>query len=251
MAGTAFVGCSGWSYRDWRGTFYEPKLAAKSWFPAYARRFRTVEVNNTFYRMPPEATFTAWRGQAPDGFLYSLKVNRFASHRLKLAQPEQWAELHAQRALLLGESLGPNLVQLPPNWHRDLGRLEAFLSKVRDLSAAAPPLRWVVELRDPSWLCDATFDLLSSYEVALCCHDLLADHPWELTAAWGYARFHGPEPRTRKYVGDYGEAALQAPAAVIAKWVSAGHDVFAYFNNDTGGAAPRDAERLVHLLESG
>jgi uncharacterized protein YecE (DUF72 family) len=251
VVGKSFVGCSGWSYRDWRGTFYDQKLTAKAWFSFYARHFRTVEINNTFYRMPPETTFRAWQEQAPAGFVYAVKVNRFGTHRLKLAQPERWAELHAQRAVLLGEALGPNLVQLPPNWHRDLGRLEAFLAKARELSSPLRPLRWAVEFRDPSWLCDATFDLLSEYEVALCCHDLLADHPWELTAPWGYARFHGPDARTRKYVGDYGEAALRGPAAVLARWVSAGNDVFAYFNNDTGGAAPRDAERLEHLLKSG
>jgi uncharacterized protein YecE (DUF72 family) len=251
MAGRALIGCSGWSYRDWRGTFYDATLTTKCWFSSYARHFCTVEVNNTFYRMPPVTTFGAWREQAPNGFVYALKVNRFGTHRLKLTQPERWVDLHAQRARLLGLALGPNLVQLPPNWRRDLGRLEAFLVRTCEVSRDGPPLRWTVEFRDPSWLSDATFELLSRYQVALCCHDLLPDHPWELTAPWGYARFHGPDALSRKYVGDYGEAALQRPAGRLAKWLSAGCDVFAYFNNDTGGAAPRDAERLDRLLKSG
>lgn len=116
--------------------------------------------------------------------------------------------------------------------------------------SAGHSLRWTVEIRDPSWLTTATFDLLGQYEVALCCHDLIAGHPFELTAAWGYARFHGPDAPNAKFTGDYGNDALVEPARALRPWLDTGHEVFAYFNNDNGGAATRDAQRLERLLHS-
>ncbi len=125
--GKAYVGCSGWSYTHWRGTVYDASLRPKDWFSDYARRFRTVEVNNTFYRLPEPATFKAWRAQAPAGFVYALKVNQYGTHRRRLRQPEAWLGNFVERAVLLGPNLGPNLVQLPPRWRRDPDRLGEFL----------------------------------------------------------------------------------------------------------------------------
>ena len=245
--GRAYVGCSGWSYRDWRGTFYPPELPARRWFDAYAARFATVEVNNTFYRMPSPETFTTWAQRAPEGFVYSVKVNRFGTHRLKLARPADWAPAHARLAALLGPSLGANLVQLPPHWKRDNGRLDAFLDLATALEGPAGRYRWAVEFRDPSWLDDSTFGILEHHGAALCCHDLLDRHPWRLTTSWAYVRFHGPAAAA-KYSGDYGERALEPAARRLAGWLADGNDVYAYFNNDTDGAAPRDAAVLERLL---
>ena len=125
--GQAYVGCSGWSYKHWRGSVYDPGLKTTEWFAAYARLFTTVEVNNTFYGLPGAATFTAWQAQAPRGFVFALKVNQFGTHRLKLREPARWLPTYVERALLLGNALGPNLVQLPPHWGRDRDRLEEFL----------------------------------------------------------------------------------------------------------------------------
>jgi uncharacterized protein YecE (DUF72 family) len=108
--GQAHVGCSGWSYKHWRGSVYDPGLKTTEWFAAYARLFTTVEVNNTFYRLPEAATFVSWRAQAPRGFLFALKVNQFGTHRLKLREPARWLPTYVERALLLGNALGPNLV---------------------------------------------------------------------------------------------------------------------------------------------
>ena len=213
--GKAYVGCSGWSYNHWRGTVYDSALRPKEWFSDYARRFSTVEVNNTFYRLPEAATFEAWRAQAPEGFVYSLKVNQYGTHRRRLREPEAWLPNFVERAILLGPTLGPNLVQLPPRWRRDTNRLGAFLEVATSASLTAPqprpplrsppmrspPLRWAVEFRDPSWLHEDTYQLLRQFKVALCVHDLLPDHPWLLTTNWAYCRFHGPNaigaPRTR------------------------------------------------------
>ena len=245
---TALVGCSGWSYPHWRGTFYPSGLRTRDWFKHYSGVFTTVEVNNTFYRLPAPETFMAWAAQAPPGFVYALKVSSFGTHRLKLASPERWLRAYIERALLLGQALGPNLVQLPPHWKRDTSRLAAFLDATAAM--ASPPLRWAIELRDPSWLDDSTYQVLSEHQAALCWHDLLPEHPWVRTASWAYARFHGPRAPAEKYAGEYGPERLAGPAAQLVARLREGSDVYAYFNNDEGGAAPRDARVLARLLGS-
>jgi uncharacterized protein YecE (DUF72 family) len=258
----AHIGCSGWSYPHWRGTFYPPGLPAREWFSYYAKHFATVEVNSTFYRLPPRSTFELWAGQAPPGFTFALKLSRYGTHRLKLKDPGQWLPSYLERARLLGGALGPNLVQLPPRWRRDLGRLEEFLAAVEELGRACPPAgeaeapggakerreRWAVEVRDRSWLDESTYDLLAHYGTALCCHDLLPGHPWVRTANWAYARFHGPSASSQPYAGDYGRAKLARATAVLRGWLAEGCDVYAYFNNDEGAAAVRDAKVLEKLL---
>lgn len=260
--GKAYVGCSGWSYPGWRGVVYPAGLRPKDWFSHYAKLFGTVEVNNTFYRLPPEATFKAWAAQAPAGFVYALKLSRFGTHQLKLKNPERWLASFMQRASLLGPALGPGLVQLPPRWKKDVGRLAGFLAAAAEIAAsmaqagsAAATWRWALEVRDPSWLDDSTYEVLANYGAALCWHDMLPAHPWALTASassggsgWAYARFHGPKAPAEKYAGEYGRDGLRAAAAKLRSWLDAGCDVYAYFNNDQGGAAVRDAATLQSLI---
>lgn len=235
------MGCSGWNYRDWRGKVYPEGLPARRWFEHYSRLFDTVEVNNTFYRLPPPSTMEQWRDQAPPGFRYAIKVGQFGSHRRKLRLPETWLPNHLDRVDRLGAHLGPNLVQLPPRWKRDVPRLDTLL-------AAAPRrLRWAVELRDPSWLHDDVFEVLSRHGAALCIHDLLADHPWERTTDWAYVRFHGPDPQSQPYHGRYTGRRLWRVADRLGAWLDAG-DVYAYFNNDWHGAAVADATWLRDRL---
>jgi uncharacterized protein YecE (DUF72 family) len=248
--GKAYVGCSGWSYAHWRGTVYDGSLRPKDWFSDYARRFLTVEVNNTFYRLPEPATFEAWRGQAPAGFVYALKLNQYGTHRRRLREPEVWLGNFVERAVLLGPTLGPTLVQLPPRWGRDTDRLGSFLEVATAGRFGPPTLRWAVEFRDPSWLHADTYRLLREYKVALCVHDLLPDHPWLMTSNWAYCRFHGPSALRQKYSGDYGPERLAKPARTLSQWMDDGCDVYAYFNNDEGGAAVRDAAWLRDRLGS-
>lgn len=236
--GEARVGCSGWSYRDWRGVVYPADVPARRWFEVYAQRFDTVELNSTFYRLPAAPTVDQWAAQAPPGFIYAVKVGQFGSHRMKLRDAASWLPRHLERVERLGAALGPNLLQLPPRWRRDVDRLEGFLD------AAPRNIRWAVELRDPSWLHDDVYEVLARHGAALCVHDLLADHPWCLTADFAYVRFHGPHALTRKYFGRYGGRRLWRPAERIRTWLDAGHDVYAYFNNDYEGHAVADAEWL-------
>lgn len=232
------VGCSGWVYKEWRGPVYPRALPQRRWFGHYATVFDTVEINNTFYRLPTESKVEGWARQAPPGFVYSPKVGQYCTHRKKLKDPEQWLPNHLDRVERLRDHLGPNLLQLPPRWGKDLGRLAAFLEMAPDR------IRWAVELRDPSWVADDTFELLERHRAALCIHDLLADHPWIRTAPFTYVRFHGPNALVHPYLGRYTGRRLRPIADRMGEWLDHGTDVYAYFNNDIGAHAVTDAAWL-------
>ncbi len=237
-AGSVRVGCSGWMYDDWRGVVYPADLPKREWLPYYATLFDTVELNTTFYRLPSATAVDGWRDAVPPGFLFAAKLGAFGTHRKKLREPEWWLPNHLERIARLGPTLGPTLAQLPPRWKRNAGRLDEFLAQVPD------DQRWAVEVRDPSWLHDEVLDVLRRHQVALCIHDLVPDHPWELTTGWTYVRFHGPNALDQPYVGPYGPDRLRPAADRLAGWVTAGVDVYAYFNNDYDGHAVRDAQWL-------
>jgi len=227
------AGTSGWQYDHWKGVFYPQKLKKSKWFHHYASRFDTVEVNNTFYNLPEATTFDRWCEQAPEGFRYALKFSRYGTHLKKLQDPQAGVDAFLGRAERLGALLGPILVQLPPHWGVNAGRLASFLD------AAPKRIRWAVEFRDPSWLCGKVFGTLRAHGAALCIHDMLPDHPHEVTADWVYLRFHGPGPW-----GNYSHQALSAAAQRIKAHLAESRDVFAYFNNDAYGYAVHNAMDL-------
>ncbi|MFL6624244.1 MAG: DUF72 domain-containing protein [Sulfurifustis sp.] len=232
------IGTSGYQYDHWRDVFYPRDLPKSQWFAYYARQFDTVEINNTFYRLPAAHVFDAWHIAAPAGFRYAVKFSRFGSHRKRLKDPEQPIELFVSRARHLGAVLGPILVQLPPRFHVNVPRLEKFLSLLPRAQ------RWTMEFRDPTWLCEPVYDLLAAHDVALCVHDMLPDHPRRLTAGFTYLRFHG-----RAYAGNYTPQALASQARRIRAYLADGIDVYAYFNNDIGGYAVRNALDLRRYIE--
>lgn len=227
------VGCSGFHYPHWRGDLYPAGLPASRWFEHYARRFDAVELNNTFYRLPTARAVAGWRAQAPPGFLFAVKMSRFATHLKRLLDPRPVLRVFLRRMERLGPSLGPVLVQLPPGWRPELERLDAWLS------VAPRRLRWAVEVRDRRWLGPDLYALLERHGAALVIHDRLPRHPRRLTCGWTYLRFHGSG-----YQGSYSSQALSAWARRIAAWLEQGIDVHAYFNNDLGGHAPRNALAL-------
>lgn len=233
------IGTSGWSYRHWRGQFYPEGLRVADQLDYYASKFDTAEINGSFYRLPSEAAVEAWRDATPDGFVFAWKASRFITHLKRLKDVEDSIELVFGRMGGLGPTLGPALFQLPPNLKPDLERLEAFLK----LLPKSP--RSTIEFRHPAWYDASTWDLLTRYRVALC----ISDHhdapaPWKTTTDFVYVRGHGP---TGRYVGAYPQAELEAWAGRIKGWRRHGFDVYAYFDNDIGGHAPRDAERLKEL----
>jgi uncharacterized protein YecE (DUF72 family) len=233
------IGCSGWQYRHWRGNFYPADLPAARWLEHYAREFDTVEINNTFYRLPEAETFAAWRRRAPAAFIYAVKASRFLTHMKKLKDPEEPLDRLFTRAARLGRAFGPVLYQLPPHWSVNVERLERFL-------AALPPRRrHAIEFREPSWYRDDVFALLEKRGVALCVHDMPGSASGRIAVGpFVYARFHG----TSKYSGSYNDMTIDAWAEWMAGRAKAGAPIFAYFNNDIGGHAPRDAVRLRNAL---
>lgn len=244
VKGAARIGCSGWSYRDWRGSVYPRELPRRRWFEFYAAQFDTVEINATFYRLPAIETVENWARQAPEGFTYSVKLGQFGSHRMKLRDAARWLPNHVERVERLGACLGPTLVQLPPGGRRDAARLDDFL-------AVAPKrMRWAVEFRDPSWLHEEVFDVLGTHGAALVLHDLLPDHPWLVTTDWTYLRFHGPRAVDDPYRGRYTGRRLWRAADRAEQWRAGGIDVYAYFNNDYGGSAVTDAKWFRQRLEA-
>lgn len=235
------IGCSGWSYADWRGIVYPAELPARRWFEYYQSLFDTVELNTTFYRLPKPEAVEKWAAEAQPGFVYALKLGAYGTHRKKLSDPEQWLPNHFDRADRLGAHHGPTLVQLPPRWRRNIARLDEFLEALGPRRTSS---RWAVELRDPSWVDDDVFAVLARHQAALCVHDLLADHPFELTTDWTYVRFHGPNALVRPYHDRYPAAQLDRWAQRLAILDADGVDSYAYFNNDWHGAAVADAQAL-------
>jgi len=233
------VGCSGWQYTHWRGDFYPAQLSPSSWLEYYAERFDTVEINNTFYRLPEAATFAAWGRRAPRGFVYAIKASRYLTHMKKLKDPDEPVARFFTRARGLGAAFGPVLYQLPPHWPVNLDRFAAFLR------ALPRRRRHAVEFRDPSWYADDVFTLLERHRVALCLHDMAGSASTRIAIGpFVYVRFHG----VQKYGGRYADATLEDWATWLSARAREGRPIYAYFNNDTGGHAPRDAVRLRTMI---
>ena len=208
------------------------------WLEHYATAFDTVEINNSFYRLPEADTFAAWRQRVPAGFVYAVKASRYLTHLKKLKDPAAPVSLFFTRARALGRRLGPVLYQLPPRWPRNLERLEHFLRVL------PPRRRHAIEFRDPTWYVDDTFRLLTRYRVALCLHDMAGSATGQrMVGPFVYLRLHGPQ----RYAGRYPDATLARWAEWCASQQREGRQVYVYFNNDIGGHAPRDAERLRAL----
>ena len=231
------IGTSGYQYEHWRGVFYPEDLPKKHWFAHYAEHFDTVEINNTFYRLPATTTFETWREQAPQGFCYALKYSRYATHLKHLKDPQEPIKSFLECASRLDECRGPILVQLPPHWNVDVERLTGFLQ------ATPSHDRWAIEVRDPRWLCDEVYAILSAHNAALCIHDMIEGHPRRLTADWVYWRCHGVHDG-----GSYTHQALTAQAKDIKQYLANGLDVFVYFNNDAHGYAVQNAADLRHYV---
>ena len=234
------VGCSGWVYRHWRGTFYPEGLPQKRWFEHYAAQFDTVEINVSFYRLPLASTFEGWREKAPPGFRYALKVNRFITHMKKLLDCEAEVDRFIALARPLQDKLGPLLYQLPPSLHRDLPRLDTFLGRLPG------DLMHVVEFRHASWYDEEVFALLDRHNVGFVVHDLrgLISPRWA-SGNLAYVRFHGMSGR---YHGLYGKEVLSRWADWCRDQRDAGRNVWCYFNNDIHGHALEDARDLKEML---
>jgi len=240
--GDCHIGTSGWIYRHWWGVFYPETLAQRDWYPYYAAHFDTVEINYSFYRLPSEAAFDRWRAQAPPGFLYSVKANRYLTHLKRLKDVEAPLERFLSRVRRLGDRLGAVLWQLPPRWPADPARLRSF-------AALLPPeLHHAFEFRDPSWFIPSVYAVLREYGLGFCIFHMPGmTCPLWVTGRVVYLRFHGT---AAEYCGRYGAEGLAPWAARIREWRAAGYTVYAYFNNDAWGHAVQDAQLLRRLVET-
>jgi uncharacterized protein YecE (DUF72 family) len=233
------IGTSGWQYDDWRGVFYPHDLPQREWLAFYAERFGTVEVNNSFYRLPERATFERWREQTPPGFVVTVKASRFITHLKRLRDPAEPVALLWERALGLGDRLGPVLFQLPPRFPVEIGRLRRLLEVLpREMQPA-------FEFRDPSWYVADVYQLLEGANAALVWPDRPGlRHHLPMTGGWLYIRFH----QGATVVPDYRRDKLRRWASRIA--ASEAEKAYLYFNNDPTGAAIRDARTMIELLSS-
>jgi uncharacterized protein YecE (DUF72 family) len=236
------VGCSGWNYPHWRERVYPKGLPQRRWLEHYATLFDTVEVNNTFYRLPNVSAVRGWVERSPAGFLFAVKMSRYITHIRRLGGLERGIPLFYERIEPLRSSpkLGPVLWQLPPTFKRNDERLAGALE-------ALPEGRHCFELREPSWYVDEIYALLREHGAALVIPDS-PKYPFrtlELTADWTFVRFHHG---TRGRGGNYSDSELDEWAERISNWREAGTDVYAYFNNDWNAYAVKNGLRLKQLL---
>lgn len=240
---TVLVGTSGWQYADWRGRFYPHSLPQRLWLEHHSAHWQTVEVNNSFYRLPQRTVMEAWAARTPDDYVVTVKASRFLSHVKRLREPEEPVARLMDRVGGLGAKLGAVLLQLPPDLPVEVERLDACL-------ACFPPgTRVAVEPRHDSWWVPEVEAVLRERGAALAWADRgsLPLTPLWRTADWGYLRLHAGG----------GEDVWPYDAAVLAQWaerIAARFDdhetVYAYTNNDPGGAALRDGVELARQLQA-
>jgi len=229
------IGTSGWNYTEWRGSFYPKDMKPAGMLAYYVERFATVEVNNTFYRMPTAAAVTGWAAAAPAGFRFVLKAPQRITHFSRLRDVDEPVRQFCDTARLLGDKLGPLLFQLPPNFKVDAGRLA-------DLLALLPTdVRAAFEFRNATWFADDVYARLAARNAALC----IADNddgatPAVATADWGYLRL-----RATGYSDDDLRGWLATMRGIGGGW----RDAFVFFKHEDEGTGPALARRLRALTD--
>jgi uncharacterized protein YecE (DUF72 family) len=226
------AGTSGYSYKEWKGNFYPEKLAADAMLRYYAERFPTVEINNTFYRMPAEGMLARWAAEVPDGFAFTLKAPQRITHQKRLKEAEGDVVEFLRRAAALGSKLGPLLFQLPPFFKKDLAVLGDFLAHL-------PPGRQIAfEFRNASWGDDAVYEMLRARGFMLCAADADKGDPAPLvaTAGSGYLRLRR-EAYSDADLNDWVQRIAAQP------WTRA----YVYFKHEDEGAGPKFAARFAEL----
>jgi uncharacterized protein YecE (DUF72 family) len=241
----AYIGTSGWNYKHWwNDEFYPKELRSSEWLKYFVEHFNTVEINNSFYRLPSEVAFQNWRTQVPSGFTFAVKASRFLTHIKRLKDPEDPIDLFFSRAKHLKDRLGPVLFQLPPRFKIDLERLESFLAALEKY-ISRQHMRCVMEFRDATWLVPAVFKMLKQRRVALCFadwRDMQVTAP--VTADFVYVRRHSGSAGG----GNYSKTELDRDVEQMRLWLRRGLDVYIYFNNDIGGHAIRNAKYVQEAL---
>jgi uncharacterized protein YecE (DUF72 family) len=235
------IGTSGYHYKHWVGTFYPPKTPASKMLDYYVQHFDTLELNNSFYRLPSIEAFEAWRDATPQNFVFAVKASRFITHNKKLKDPENALDNILPRAEHLRKKLGPVLFQLPPKWKLNLERLKGLLEIL------PRERRYAFEFRELSWMTPEVNRLLERYNAAFCIYELAGYHtPFDITADFAYVRLHGPG--AGKYQGSYSHAQLREWAQRIEEWSQRLKAIYIYFDNDQAGYAAQNALELNQMV---
>jgi uncharacterized protein YecE (DUF72 family) len=244
----AYIGTSGWNYKHWRNLIYPPKTPQKRWLAFIAERFNTVEVNTSFYRIPKSETIAAWQDATPEHFQLALKLWRGITHYQKLKNSGEFTLrfLDVVNVLQVARR-APLLIQLPPNQHKDVAKLEEYIMSMRNLLST--PWMIAVEFRHDSWLDPEVNRMLDKHEVALCIHDMRGRAATETPndAPFVYVRRHGTAEGP--YAGSYSPAQIEGDARRILEWNREGKAAYAYYNNDIGGHAFWNAEQLRSIID--
>ncbi len=217
-------------------------MAAREYLAYYSTRFRSLEVNSTFYRLPLETTLARWRDLVPAGFVFAVKASRYITHIKRLGEPSTTVGPFLERVRALGVKLGPVLFQLPARFPFNGELLGSFCH------ALEKGFRYAFEFRDPGWFRVETYDILQKHGAAFCIYDFAGlRSPDTVTADFVYIRLHGPlkEP----YRGKYPDSFLQERADAIRGWLGEGRAVYVFFDNTMEGDAVRDALKLADLLK--
>jgi uncharacterized protein YecE (DUF72 family) len=240
-SGNIYIGTSGWHYDHWKGPFYPENLSNSKMLSHYARHFKTVEINNSFYQLPNRETFAEWRKTVPASFVFTVKGSRYITHMKKLKDPSQTVARLLEAVTALGTQLGPILFQLPPRWKVNPERLREFLKSL------PAKFRYAFEFRDPSWFEDRIYKALNNMRAAFCIYDLAGRlSPKKVTADFIYIRLHGPG---EAYQGQYDTNTLAGWAGAFSTWMNQGKEIFCFFDNDQAGYAAQDALRLKEMIE--
>ncbi|MGD6810751.1 MAG: DUF72 domain-containing protein [Candidatus Bathyarchaeia archaeon] len=247
---TVYAGTIGWSYPFWKGPFYPAKLPSAKLLSYYATQFPTVEIDNTFYRIPNPQTILNWKQQTPPNFIFSLKFPNLITHIKMLKDCQRETNLFLERAMLLGEKLGPMLLQFPPSFgETHFSDLAAFLDGLpRDL-------RFVVEVRNQNLLSERLIDVLKSNKIALAWVDSpLMPQTLELTADFVYLRLEGDRGNVNGLLGKVEvdrSVDIKAWAEKLAPFKARGVGMFGYFGKFYSGFPPLDARRFLEDLGVG
>ena len=235
------IGTSGWHYLHWRGPYYPADWPSAKMLSFYMADFDSVEINNSFYRLPTPEAVEAWRETTQPNFCFAVKASRFFTHMKKLKDPEVGLQKFSPLLQHFGDKLGPVLFQLPPQWSCNPARLADFLT------ALPRDYRYSFELRDPRWHTASIYRLLTKHNAAFCIYELAGfQSPLTVTADFVYIRLHGPGQK--KYQGDYSQQTLKQWATRIRKWKSELSAIYIYFDNDQAGFAVKNARQLKKIL---
>jgi uncharacterized protein YecE (DUF72 family) len=235
------IGTSGYHYKHWQGPFYPKKISPDEMLGFYSRNFDSVELNNSFYRLPTEDAFDNWRESSPENFVFAVKASRFLTHQKKLKDPEAALQKLLPRASRLSCKLGPILFQLPPRWQVNPGRLETLLE------ALPRDLRYTFEFRDLTWIRPEINKLLTRFDAAFCIYELAGYHsPLTITSDFVYVRLHGPG--LGKYQESYSNSRLRRWTQQIKDWAEYLTAIYIYFDNDEGGYAAQNALTLKKMI---